>query len=118
MAKARKRKAKVYTKEEILADWKKALKKALKTKKLDPSIPAQFESRLLVKIQTRLNNGGDYKKDGPNTRAVAMTLGRICRMLTAGTTVKLAVFQTAFLLCKLHPRCPSGGGGGGQWCDI
>jgi len=116
MAKGKKRK--VFTKEEILADWKKALKTALKSKKLDPSIPAQFEAKLLAKIQTRLNNGGDYNKDGPNTRAVAKTLGQVCRMLTAGSTVKLAVFQAAFQLCKLHPRCPSGGGGGGQWCNI
>jgi hypothetical protein len=117
MAKAKKRKAKVYTKEMILADWKKALKTGLKTKKLDPSIPPQFESKLLARIQKRLDNGGDYNKEGPNTRAVAKTLGVTCRLLTLTGPVKLGVFKAAFELCKLHPRCP-GGAGSGQWCDI
>jgi hypothetical protein len=115
---AKKRKAKIWTKEAILADWQKALASGLGKKKLDPSIAAQFGPPLLVKIQARILIGADYNKEGAGTRAVAKTLGQICKMLTAGSTVSLAVFELAFKLCKLHPKCPSGGGGGGQWCDI
>lgn len=115
---AKKRTAKVWTKEEILYDWEKALNKSLGKKKLDPTIAAQFTPPLLVKIQTRLATGADYNKEGAGTRAVAKTLGQICKMLTPGTLVSLAVFEGAFKLCKLHPKCPGLGGGGGMWCDI
>jgi hypothetical protein len=117
MAKKRKKKAKVWTKEKILADWKKALKKGLKTKKLDPAIAAQFTAPLLAKIQQRLDQNHDYNKEGANTRAVGKTLGTICRMLTNGTIVPLAVFEASFKACKLHPKCHVGGGGG-QWCNV
>ena len=111
------RKEKVWTSDLILADWKKAVKKGLKTKKLDPTIAATFSAPLLAKIETRLKAGGDYNKEGANTRAVGTALGQICRMLTLGGTVSLGVFEAAFKLCKLHPKCP-GGAGGGQWCNI
>src|SRR6476659_10131357 len=81
VGKAKKRKARVFTKEEILEDWKKAVKKGLGRKKLDPAIEATFGPLLLAKIQTQLDppQSGDYNKDGPNTRAVGKTLGQICR---------------------------------------
>lgn len=119
VGKAKRRKARVFTKEEILEDWKKALKKGLGRKKLDPAIEAQFGPLLLAKIQTQLDppQSGDYNKDGANTRAVGKTLGQICKMLTDGSTVSLGLFEAAFKLCKLHPKCP-GGGGSGRWCDV
>ena len=118
--KAKKRKAKVFTNVEILADWKKAVKKGLGSKKLDPAIEATFGPLLLAKIQTRLDppQSRDYNTEGAGTRAVGKSLGQICRMLTAGNSVSLGVFEAAFKLCKLHPKCPSGGPGSGQWCDI
>lgn len=118
--KAKKRKAaKVWTNTEILADWQKAVKGGLSGKRLDPAIEAQFKGPLLAKIQARLDppQNGDYNKEGANTRTVARTLGQTCRAFTAGSTVSLGVFEAAFRLCKLHPKCP-GGSGGGQWCDV
>lgn len=116
---AKKRQAKVWTNVLILEDWKEALKQGLKTKKLDPAIEPFFAPLLLAKIQTRLDppQSRDYNKDRAKTRLVGRTLGQICRMLADGNTVSLAVFQAAFRLCKLHPKCHVGGGGG-QWCDV
>lgn len=110
-------KPKVWTNKQVLADWKKALKKGLKKKKLDRSIAAKFEPPLLAKIQTRLDQNKDYNKEGAGTRAVAKTLGQICRLLTDGDTVQLVVFELAFKACQMHPACV-GGGGSGQWCNI
>lgn len=115
--KKKKKKAKTWTNVQILADWKKAVKKGLKKKKLDPAITAAFEAPLLAKIQSRLDAGRDYNKEGAKTRAVGKTLGQICRMLADGSMVSLAVFDASFKACKLHPKCRVGGGGG-QWCNV
>jgi hypothetical protein len=115
--KKKKKQAKVWTKEQILADWKKAVKKGLKKKKLDAAIAANFTAPLLAKIQQRLDAGRDYNKEGGKTRAVGKTLGIICRLLADGSTVSLAVFEASFKACKLHPKCRVGGGGG-QWCNV
>ena len=114
---APKKKRKVFTSEEILKDWQKALKKGLGKKKLDPVIVKNFTPPLLAKIEARLKAGGDYNKEGAKTRAVGKDLGKICKMLTGGSTVSLAVFEQAFKLCKLHHSCP-GGPGSGRWCDV
>jgi hypothetical protein len=121
MAKRKRRQPKVWTSDKILNDWKKAVKKGLGSKRLDPSIEAQFKAPLLAKIQSRLDppQSRDYNVEGPSTRAVATTLGRICRLITTeNNTVNLAVFEQAFKLCRLHPKCPTGGPGSGQWCNI
>ena len=120
------RKPKVWTAEKIFADWRKSLKEGLGKKKLpkttEDAFNAQFKAQLLVKIKTRLDppQSRDYNVEGDNTRAVAKTLGKICRMMAPGKNdvVTAAILETAFHLCQLHPRCPGGGGGGGQWCDI
>jgi hypothetical protein len=118
-AKKAKKKKKVYTKEMILADWKKTVKKGLgKTKKLDPAIAAAFETKLLARIEDRLNNGGDYNKEGPATRKVAKFIGSVCKMMTAGNSVPLGIFEKVFDLAQIHPNCPGTGPGSGQWCDI
>jgi hypothetical protein len=108
-----------FTNQMILDDWKKALQKGLGRKKLHADIATKNATKLLNKIQTRLDGPpkGNYARDRSNTLAVATDLGRICRMLTSGSTVSLGVFTAAFDACRLHPRCP-GGVGGGQWCDI
>jgi hypothetical protein len=111
------RTVKVYTSRQILDDWKKALQKGLGTKKLDPIIVTNFTPLLLAKIEERLKAGGDYSKEGAATRKVGTDLGKICKMLTAGSKVSLAVFEQSFKLCKLHPTCPAGGGSG-RWCDV
>ena len=116
-AKKKKKKAKVWTNVMILADWKKAVKKGLKKKKLHKDISTQFKAPLLAKIQTRLDQGRDYNKEGAKTRAVGKTLGQICRLLADGSIVSLAVFTAAFKACQLHPKCRVGGGGG-QWCNV
>jgi hypothetical protein len=109
---------KVFTQQMILDDWKKAVKKGLgKFKNLDPAIAAAFETQLLAKIQQRLNEGRDYNVEGPNTRKVATFIGTVCKMMTPGNSVSLAVFEKVFDLGQIHPSCP-GGGGSGQWCDI
>jgi hypothetical protein len=111
------KKAKVWTKEAILADWQKALKKGLGRKQLDPAVVSTFTPLLLAKIQARIDEGGDYNKEGNNTRAVATALGNICKILADGSTITLGLFQASFKLCKLHPKCP-GGQGSGRWCDV
>jgi hypothetical protein len=115
--KKKKKQAKVWTNVQILADWKKAVNKGLRKKKLHPDITTEFKQPLLDKIQTRLDAGHDYNKDGPKTRAVGRTLGIICRLLADGSTVSLAVFEASFKACKLHPKCRVGGGSG-QWCNV
>ena len=114
---AKYRKAKIWTDVMILDDWTKTLKKGLGRKTLDGAIVTKYGPLLLAKIQTRLTGGADYNKEGANTRAVAKTLGEICKMVTAGNSVSVGVFDAAFKLCKLHPKCP-GGIGGGQWCNV
>jgi hypothetical protein len=114
---AKYRKAKIWTDVMILDDWTKAVKKGLGRKKLDPAIALKVSPPLLLKIQARLAAGGDYNKEGANTRIVAKTLGQICKLVADGNTVSLPVFEAAFDLCQLHPACP-GGSGGGQWCNI
>ena len=110
---------KAYTKEEILADWKKSLKLGLGVnKRLVKAIPDKHEPLLLATIATRLADPrNNYGKDRNNTKAVARTIGQICRMLTSGRDVQLGVFEAVFDLCNtLHPRCP-GAGGSGKWCS-
>ncbi|HVG83306.1 MAG TPA: hypothetical protein VM820_02270 [Vicinamibacterales bacterium] len=108
---------KYWTKELVVKDWTIELEDALGSKKLDPAIVAQFEPLLLARIQQHLDNNEDYNLVRKGTHKVAKTLGTICKLLTGGTHVSLAVFKLAFALCKLHPACPAGGGSG-QWCDV
>ncbi len=112
---------KVFTKEEVLADWKKSVKVGLgKNKRLVKAIRDKHEPLLLAIVATRLANPktNDYATDRSNTKAVARTVGQICRMLTKGNEVQIGVFEAVFDLCnKLHPRCPGLGTGGGKWCS-
>ena len=110
---------KVFTKAEILADWKKAMKAGLGlNKRLVKAIPDKHEPLLLAIIAKRLAAPeNDYGTDRSNTKAVARTVGQICRMLTSGRDVQLGVFEAVFALCnQVHPRCP-GGDGSGKWCS-
>ena len=111
-------KEKVWTKEEVLADWLKPLKKGLGRKRLAKSVFENFENPLLEHIQKKLDNKkNDYNKDRKNARAVARTMGRFCKELSGGSVVQFGVFKAVFIACKLHHRCP-GGAGSGKWCDI
>ena len=111
---------KAFTKEQILAEWKKSMKAGLGlNKRLVKAIPDKHEPLLLAIIATRLADPkSDYGKDRHNTKAVARTVGQICRMLTSGRDVQLGVFEGVFDLCnKLHPRCPGVKSGAGKWCS-
>ncbi len=110
---------KVYTKEEILAEWKKSVQSGLgANKKLAKAIRDKHEPLLLNIVAKRLADPkNDFGKDRNNTKAVARTVGQICRTLTTGRDVQLGVFEAVFALCnQLHPRCP-GGNGSGKWCS-
>ena len=112
------KKKKVWTKEQVLADWLKPLKANLGGKTLSPSIFTSFEKRLLDNIQDKLDNPkNDYNRDRANARAVARVIGKFCKELTGGTVVQVGVFQAVFIACKLHHKCP-GAGGSGKWCDV
>src|SRR5687768_15303434 len=113
--KAKKAPKRVFTKEQVLADWIDALEDGLDGKTLNPAIAVAFESKLLAKIEERLKAGADYSKDRRNTRAVAKFIGELCKELTPGTTVLLGVFEKVFAVGQLHPKCPGGGGGSGQY---
>jgi hypothetical protein len=119
MAKKAKRttKPKVWTKEQVLAFWKKHLKKGLGTKTLHADIVTAFEGALLAKIQQRIDEGQDFNYAMNNSKKVAKIVGQICKLMTPGNQVVLGIFEKAFKLAQLHPACP-GGGGAGQWCDI
>ena len=109
---------KVWTKEQVLADWMKPLKDNLGRKTLAPIIFTSFETQLLDNIQKKLDDKkNDYNKDRANARAVARAIGKFCKELTGGSQVQLGVFKAVFNTCKLHHKCP-GGGGSGKWCDI
>lgn len=111
-------KPKVWTKEQILADWKKSARAGLgDAKRLSKDVTDKFDPLLLAKIETRLKEGRNYNKEGVRTRAVARAVGKFCKELTAGRDVSLGVFEAVFKVCQLHPKCP-GGGGSGKWCDI
>lgn len=110
---------KAFTKEQILAEWKKSVQAGLgANKKLAKSIRDKHEPLLLTTVGKRLADpNNDYAKDRNNTKAVARTVGQMCRMLTTGRDVQLGVFEAVFALCnQLHPRCP-GGHGSGKWCS-
>jgi hypothetical protein len=110
---------KTFTKEQILAEWKKSVQSGLgANKRLVKAIRDKHEPLLLATIAKRLADPkNDYGRDRNNTKAVARTVGQMCRMLTDGRDVQLAVFEEVFALCNtLHPRCP-GGGGSGKWCN-
>ena len=109
---------KVFTKEQILLDWKTSVKVGLgPTKKLEKSILVKHEPLLLAIVAKRLAvPANNYGKDRKNTKAVARTVGQICRILTEGSEVKIGVFEAVFDLCQdLHPKCP-GAKGSGKWC--
>lgn len=117
-AAARKKTEKKWTAELVIADWKKAVKGGLGTRKaLGKPVLDFYEPKLKKKIQERLDAGRDYNKEGADTRAVAKTVGRFCAALTSGTEVSKGVFDKVFDACQLHPRCP-GGLATGKWCDI
>ena len=110
---------KVFTKEEVLADWKKSVQLGLgPNKRLAKAIRDKHEPLLLAIVATRLAvPKNDYGTDRNNTKAVARTVGQVCRMLTSGRDVQIGVFEAVFALCnQLHPRCP-GGNGSGKWCS-
>lgn len=110
---------KVWTAELILADWKKAVKVGLGTRKaLGQAVLTHYEPRLKKAIQKRLDDNHDYNLEGAGTRAVAKTVGRFCRELTGGNDVSKGVFDKVFDACQLHPRCPQNSPGSGKWCDI
>jgi hypothetical protein len=122
---ARKSKAKTKTKKTwtaplVIADWKKAVKAGLgPRKKLSKATLDHYEPLLLKKIQERLDEGEDYDKAGPNTRAVAKVVGRFCAALAAGNEVPRGIFDRVFDACQLHHRCPTvTGPGSGKWCDV
>ena len=113
-----KKKPKVWTKEDVLADWMGPLQKGLGSKKLSPAVKATFEAQLLKTIESRLQNpANDYNKDRKNVRTVAKALGKICKELTGpAAVVQLAVFEVSFAASQLHHKCPSTGGSG-KWCS-
>jgi hypothetical protein len=123
MAKKAKSKAKTkkeWTAELILEDWKKAVKSGLGArKKLSTATVNAFEPILKKAIKKRLAEGGDYAKEGANTRAVAKVVGRFCAALVLGNEISKAVFEDVFTACQHHHLCPtSTSSGSGKWCDI
>ena len=94
------------------------LKAGLGRKRLAQSVFDNFEKPLLANIQLKLDDKkNDYNEDRANARAVARTIGKFCKELAGGTVVQLGVFKAVFIACKVHHRCP-GGGGSGKWCDV
>lgn len=114
------KKAKTWTAELVIADWKKSVKAGLgPRRKLSKATLDHYEPRLLKKIQERLDSGRDYNKEGADTRAVAKAVGRFCATLAAGNEIPKAIFEKVFEACQLHHRCPSSTSpGSGKWCDI
>jgi hypothetical protein len=113
----RRPKNRVWTSDDILTEWRKALQRGLGRKKLSRDIDDAVAGPLGKHVAGLLAAGQDFNLARDATLEVAEYIGEICRLSTHGNEVSLAVFELAFELGKLHHRCP-GGGGSGQWCSV
>ena len=87
-------------------------------KQFDEVVLTKYEPKLRDQILTILKKRQFDSVAEEASKTVAADLGRVCAMLTTGTTVSKDTFQAVFELMRDHPKCPQPGAGAGAWCDI
>lgn len=107
--------------EEIVAEWRKAIKRSLRPWFLERKCFTKLEPRLRRNIKQLQISRQFTPADKRNSLRVARDLARICRILQPRPFEKKVRFDTFQSVLKVaarfHKSCQGGRGAGG-WCDI
>jgi hypothetical protein len=107
---------------EIVAEWRKEIKRALKPWSLERKVFRKLEPKLRQNIKELQETQEFTRKDRRNSLRVARDCARICKVLQplpkGPKKVSFDTFQLVLVLCSKHHRTCQTGLGAGGWCDI